>query len=208
MDSNKSKRVVVYCRVATQAQLDGDHALEAQSARLHEQAERLGYEIVGEVSEYEKGTTLDRDGWKRACQEAVEQKADILLVADLTRIARDPILWMQALRELSSKGVWIQSAAEPDAFRVNPFFTYGCRPESNGSLRSMNYGKLTAGTTKTAIDSAKPSEKGEIITYLSRMGDVLEQVFEWDKIGKPFFCVLILRNGDVAHPFSGNRNSR
>ena len=29
MDSNKSKRVVVYCRVATQAQLDGDHTLEA-----------------------------------------------------------------------------------------------------------------------------------------------------------------------------------
>ena len=65
MDSNKSKRVVVYCRVATQAQLDGDHTLEAQSARLHEQAERLGYEIVGEVSECEKGTTLDRDGWKK-----------------------------------------------------------------------------------------------------------------------------------------------
>ena len=64
MDSSKSKCVVLYCRVATQAQLDGDHALEAQSARLHEQAERLGYEIVGEVSEYEKGTTLDRDGWK------------------------------------------------------------------------------------------------------------------------------------------------
>ena len=105
MDSNKSKRVVVYCRVATQAQLDGDHTLEAQSARLHEQAERLGYEIVGEVSEYEKGTTLDRDGWKRACQKAVEQKADTLFVADLTRIARDPILWMRALRELSGKEI-------------------------------------------------------------------------------------------------------
>ena len=44
----------------------------------------------------------------------------------------------------------------------------------------MNYGKLTAGTTKTAIDTAKPSEKGEIITYLSRMGDVLDQSFEAD----------------------------
>ena len=42
----------------------------------------------------------------------------------------------------------------------------------------MNYGKLTAGTTKTAIDTAKPSEKGEIITYLSRMGDVLKPVFD------------------------------
>ena len=122
MDSNKSKRVVVYCRVATQAQLDGDHTLEAQSARLHEYAGRNEYEIMGEVRAYEKGVTLDRDGWKRACQEAVEQKVDTLFVADLTRIARDPILWMQALRELSGKGVWIQSAAEPDAFRVDPLF--------------------------------------------------------------------------------------
>ena len=46
----------------------------------------------------------------------------------------------------------------------------------------MNYGKLTAGTTKTAIDTAKPSEKGEIITYLSQMGDVLEQIFERHEI--------------------------
>ena len=51
----------------------------------------------------------------------------------------------------------------------------------------MNYGKLTAGTTKTAIDTAKPSEKGEIITYLSRMGDVLEQVAD----GSQFVFALI-----------------
>ena len=46
----------------------------------------------------------------------------------------------------------------------------------------MNYGKLTAGTTKTAIDTAKPSEKGEIITYLSRMGDVLEHIADRGKL--------------------------
>ena len=46
----------------------------------------------------------------------------------------------------------------------------------------MNYGKLTAGTTKTAIDTAKPSEKGEIITYLSRMGAVLHYVEEWGEV--------------------------
>lgn len=46
----------------------------------------------------------------------------------------------------------------------------------------MNYGKLTAGTTKTAIDTAKPSEKGEIITYLSRMGDVLEHITDCGKL--------------------------
>lgn len=52
----------------------------------------------------------------------------------------------------------------------------------------MNYGKLTAGTTKTAIDTAKPSEKGEIITYLSRMGDVLHDVEE----GGKFIAVLVI----------------
>ena len=55
----------------------------------------------------------------------------------------------------------------------------------------MNYGKLTAGTTKTAIDTAKPSEKGEIITYLSRMGDVLHDVQEQRE-------VIVLR-GSIVH---------
>ena len=45
----------------------------------------------------------------------------------------------------------------------------------------MNYGKLTAGTTKTAIDTAKPSEKEEIIPYLSRKGDVLHHIFQNDQ---------------------------
>ena len=62
----------------------------------------------------------------------------------------------------------------------------------------MNYGKLTAGTTKTAIDTAKLSEKGEIITYLSRMGDVLEQIFERNAITETFFGILIFCNSDIT----------
>lgn len=58
----------------------------------------------------------------------------------------------------------------------------------------MNYGKLTAGTTKTAIDTAKPSEKGEIITYLSRMGDVLHNVLERSKIVLAFVAVYAVGN--------------
>ena len=90
MDSSKSKCVVLYCRVATQAQLDGDHTLEAQSARLHEQAERLGYEIVGEVSEYEKGLRLTATAGKGLVKRRWSKRRIVLLVADLTRIARDP----------------------------------------------------------------------------------------------------------------------
>ena len=62
----------------------------------------------------------------------------------------------------------------------------------------MNYGKLTAGTRKTAIDTAKPSEKGEIVTYLSRIGDVLEQIFERHEIiALCVFRVHIVIDGNV-----------
>ena len=66
----------------------------------------------------------------------------------------------------------------------------------------MNYGKLTAGTTKTAIDTAKPSEKGEIITYLSRMGDVLHNGAEGRNIiGAGLHAgVNTVQEGNVAHP--------
>ena len=63
----------------------------------------------------------------------------------------------------------------------------------------MNYGKLTAGTTKTAIDTAKPSEKGEIITYLSRMGDVLHNVFERGEIVLALVAVYAIGNGHQSH---------
>lgn len=65
----------------------------------------------------------------------------------------------------------------------------------------MNYGKLTAGTTKTAIDTAKPSEKGEIITYLSRMGDVLENVPQRGKIIIALCAVHSIVNCDKADAF-------
>ena len=58
----------------------------------------------------------------------------------------------------------------------------------------MNYGKLTAGTTKTAIDTAKPSEKGEIITYLSRMGDVLKQIADRGKLVIALGRINVVRN--------------
>lgn len=62
----------------------------------------------------------------------------------------------------------------------------------------MNYGKLTAGTTKTAIDTAKPSEKGEIITYLSRMGDVLHNVAERGQLVLTLGGVHTVRYGHKA----------
>lgn len=66
----------------------------------------------------------------------------------------------------------------------------------------MNYGKLTAGTTKTAIDTAKPSERGEIITYLSRMGDVLEPVLDTRNVAVGTVGidgVKVIVDGNITH---------
>ena len=47
---------------------------------------------------------------------------------------------------------------------------------------------------------SKPSEKGEIITYLSRMGDVLEQILERHQLVAVFILgVNIVVDSDVAH---------
>ena len=67
----------------------------------------------------------------------------------------------------------------------------------------MNYGKLTAGTTKTAIDTAKPSEKGEIITYLSRMGAVLKKIADGSQLVLTFVGVDVVRNSDQPNVVIG-----
>ena len=46
---------------------------------------------------------------------------------------------------------------------------------------------------------SKPSEKGEIITYLSRMGDVLHNVAERGKIIVPSGTVHAVIDGDKAN---------
>jgi len=88
MDSNKSKRVVVYCRVATQAQLDGDHTLEAQSAGCMSRPSGWVMKLWENVSEYENGLRLTRR--LERLSEGVEQTADTLLRCGLLHgIARD-----------------------------------------------------------------------------------------------------------------------
>lgn len=46
---------------------------------------------------------------------------------------------------------------------------------------------------------SKPSEKGEIITYLSRMGDVLDDILERRKLVIPSSGIYAIRDGDEPH---------
>ena len=105
---DRKPRALIYCRVATSKQAD-DFALNAQSAHLHQQAEREQFNIIGEVKAYEYGTTLDWPSWQEAVRLAAERKVDIILVAKCTRVARDTFLLIQAIRDLNQRGIQLRA---------------------------------------------------------------------------------------------------
>ena len=104
--SGKKFRVVCYCRVATRDQID-DGPLEAQSVYLRRYAKDNGLKVIGEVRAYEKGLTMDRPGWYNVLSLATREKADAILVMELGRVARNPWMVIETLRELSEQGLMV-----------------------------------------------------------------------------------------------------
>ena len=107
--SEKKFRVVCYCRVATQDQID-DAPLEAQGVRLRKYAGDNDLEVIGEVRAYETGHTMARPGWYNVLSLAAREKADAVLVTELGRVARDPRVVMGTMKELSAKDLMIFSS--------------------------------------------------------------------------------------------------
>ena len=104
--AEKKFRVVCYCRVATKNQND-DSPLETQSVYLRRYAKDNGLKVIGEVRAYEKGLTMDRPGWYNVLSLATREKADAILVMELGRVARNPWMVMETLRELSEQGLMV-----------------------------------------------------------------------------------------------------
>ena len=104
--SGKKFRVVCYCRVATKSQID-DGPLEAQSVYLRRYAKDNGLRVIGEVRAYEKGLTMDRPGWHNVLSLATREKANAILVMELGRVARNPWMVMETMRELSEQGLMV-----------------------------------------------------------------------------------------------------
>ena len=104
--SGKKFRVVCYCRVATRDQND-DSPLETQSVYLRRYAKDNGLKVIGEFRAYEKGLTMDRPGWYNVLSLATREKADAILVMELGRVARNPWMVMETLRELSEQGLMV-----------------------------------------------------------------------------------------------------
>ena len=56
---------------------------------------------------------------------------------------------------------------------------------------------------KQRLIQSKPSEKGEIITYLSRMGDVLKKIADGSQLVLTFVGVDVVRNSDQPNVVIG-----
>ena len=79
------KRAWIYCRVA----YPDAHALAAQQANLEAYAEKQGFEIVGTTVEQASGMDFSRRGLAEVSNAVAAGKADLLLVANLSRLGRD-----------------------------------------------------------------------------------------------------------------------
>ena len=79
------KRAWIYCRVA----YPDAFALAAQQASLEAYAEKQGFEIVGITAEQASGLDFSRRGLAEVSGAVAAGEADLLLVANLSRLGRD-----------------------------------------------------------------------------------------------------------------------
>lgn len=77
-------KAYVYSRVAC----DDGFSLELQTAKLIHYAKQAGYTVIGAYSEYGNGLTLERPALQTLTQAVLMNRPDIVLVNDITRIAR------------------------------------------------------------------------------------------------------------------------
>ena len=79
------RRAWIYCRVA----YPDAFALAAQQASLEAYAEKQGFEIVGITAEQASGLDSSRRGLAEVSGAVAAGEADLLLVANLSRLGRD-----------------------------------------------------------------------------------------------------------------------
>ena len=102
-EGKQKQRAWLYCRSAT----GGIMALESQLRRISAYAEQEGYSVVGASQDIESGLALDRKGINETVKAAAENKIDVLLTPDHTRIGRSYVMVAEFGDMLNRLGVKI-----------------------------------------------------------------------------------------------------
>jgi site-specific DNA recombinase len=112
---NAETTVVLYMRVSTKKQADKGYSLEEQDKDLRDYCVRQCWEI-GEtfIDRGESARSIDRPEFQRLLTFCKSRRPDFVIVADLSRFARDMEGQAQAIAELRRWGVCVRSLREPN----------------------------------------------------------------------------------------------
>ncbi|WP_261133761.1 recombinase family protein [Bacillus sp. Marseille-Q3570] len=80
-------RALIYCRVSTEKETQAS-SLERQEAELNRLANHFDFTVVESIHEMKSGYDVDREGMLQVLDFARDEKIDVLLVQDETRIGR------------------------------------------------------------------------------------------------------------------------
>src|SRR5215472_16907250 len=101
--------VALYLRVSTDKQ-----ETENQAVQLREFAEKQGWQIVREYTDYESGVKAERTKFKQMFDDASRRKFDLVLFWALDRLSREGVYQtLQHLNRLESYGIGFRSFTEP-----------------------------------------------------------------------------------------------
>lgn len=105
---NSPKRVWIYCRVDSDAQI----VVNEQKENLIAFAEQKGFVIIGNSEDIGSGLNYDRTGLNEMIKAADDHSIDAVLVKSLCRIGRDMLKTYEVLELLETSAVAIITPTE------------------------------------------------------------------------------------------------
>ena len=110
-----------YLRVSSDGQINGD-GFERQKTAIEAYAKQNGITIKGIFQESISGTVspLEREGFKNLLEALLSNGTKIVLVENLSRLARDLMVQETILNDLKQRGLELISVNEPDLASDDP----------------------------------------------------------------------------------------
>jgi len=113
------KKVVLYCRVASNDQANNNLNVQEQGLRNH--AEAQNYEVVEVIKEIESGAKLDRAGINKILEMTNRHTVDMVITKNISRYGRCSASELSGfIEKLTAKGVEIIALTEGDLQKVIP----------------------------------------------------------------------------------------
>lgn len=106
----RKKRAWLYCRI--DAPEDAHGMLKGQQKELYDYAEQLGFTVVGCSEDFGSGLTNNRPGLIEVKHAVEQERMDVLLVKQMSRLGRDSAQTLRFLRKLKQSDIKLYSPLE------------------------------------------------------------------------------------------------